>query len=108
MGDALDALTSNPTQEGTVSIDGTEYQFETIAPTRARLNELDGEHPDADEVEWAYIMLDEFLVSFGGEDVDAVDDIPLNRALLLHNKIQMTWTGDVQAAIEEMQIQGNQ
>ena len=106
----LDALTSNPSQDGSIEIDGDEYSFETTPPTRAELTALDDEHDDdVDQSEWAYIFIREFLDSFDGETVDdaMVDDIPMPRALLLHQKMQEAWTTDIQAAFDEMEIEGN-
>jgi hypothetical protein len=109
MSDGLDALTSNPAQEGSIDINGEEYSFETTPPTRDELNALDEEYADTnDEVEWAYIMLDEYLDTFDGEEIEDVNEIPLPRALELHSQMQFAWTADVQAALEEMSLEGNQ
>jgi hypothetical protein len=110
MSNGQDALTSTPTREGTIEIDDEEYSFETTPPTRNELNALDEEHPDTnDEIEWAYIMIDEFLDSFDGDEVEDVGEIPMDRALSLHAEMQLCWTDDVRAAMNEMVLdEGNQ
>jgi len=109
MSDAPDSLTSKSTREGVVTINGTEHTFKTTAPTQGELNALDEEHSDVEgDIEWACIIVENYLDSFDGEPVESVDAVPIDRVLLLHSKIQEAWTADIQAAVEEMGLdEGN-